>query len=315
MPIHLRARAVHLALAIPVLSLSSNAAAQLQAGSVCESLEVRVSGANNGTESACVNERSFTDPEDPSRHGSGFTLAESHAEPGVWRVRARASSDSLGVADALGHVTTDSSFSVQSTDPARQGEQVFVTLGAHRVDFGTERSTVEPPESEFGGASVASTRLTYEFSMFTLTSGSQLDWRWSDEALNYDEAGSINDTANHEVVGELKSYVVPMLLGEGASFRLSLSAFAHAHGTANALVDAWQSVYWGGITSVVDAAGKPVDYYVPVHDGMDWSTSYVPGVAAPVPEPVAALMLGLGVTGVSLARRRRGTTRGRAGRA
>lgn len=300
MSIHPQCAPVRSVLCGALLALfAATASAQVQTGTSCTALEQSERGPVSGTASRCENTLTIMVPDDPPRTMRGSSRADSRIDPGVWQVRASAESDGNGIAESRSGVSTESSLSVQSTDPSRRGEQVYVTFGAPWVEVHSERETVEPPPSDTESASGASTKLNYSFYMFTLTSGSTLEWNWTDDALAYNSNASFGDVIRHEVTGDLGSRVVPMLLGEGAWFRLSLSAFAYAQGTAQARVGTDQAFHWGGITSVVDAAGRPVDYFVPLSEGMDWGRSFVPDLATPVPEPGVAVLLGLGVAMLS----------------
>lgn len=269
MLIHFRRGAVRCAAFGTWLLLSSaGAVAQARTGTVCDAFEHRVTGPVTETVSACQAHFSFVDPGDPSFLRQGMSTAQSQVAQGILKVKAAATGID-GWAEGFSFASVNGGFSIEGIDPARQGEQVYVTLGAHQVDLRTELEAMEPRASDEmpDAASRALAKLTYEFDMFTMDMGSTLQWRWVDEAAMYNGPGADSDSSRHDIAGELVPYVVPMLLGETAWFRLSLTARATAWGSATARFNAYPTAYWGGITSVVDAAGRPVDYFVPTYGG------------------------------------------------
>lgn len=288
-----------------LVGLHLDATAQLQAGTDCGANAETVPGPRTSTTSQCQEHRAFADPQDPSVPHEGTGTASSRVSVGVLGARATATADG-GQASAFSFAEVNSSLSVRSRDESRMGEEVFVTFGAHQLDATLRREPVAPRQD--GGIafdySFAATRLTYEFDMFTLLSGSTLQWAWTDTGVERIGVDSENDLSSHETTGEFAPRVVRMLLGEGASFRLTLTASAEVQGSGFASIDADPAAYWGGITSVVDAAGRPVDYIVAGGD-FDWKRSYVPGLAAPVPEPAAWLMVAAGGLMVAASKRRR----------
>lgn len=297
--------------AVVLLLSPASVLAQLQAGTSCGANGESEAGPVTATASTCEMHRSFPDALDPTIVHQGTGAAASQVAYGVLMARASAVSDG-GSASAFSFADVNSSFSIQSPDESRLGEEVYVTFGAHRVDTHTQREAVVPrPDGDIAFEySFAATTLKYEFDMFTTWSGSTLRWSWSDNGLERNGAGTENDLSSHDITGDLRPMVIPMFLGELASFRLTLSARADVQGTGHALVDEFQSAYWGGITSVVDAAGRPVDYVVRSPEGADWGRSHVPGVAAPVPEPRSGLLLGVGVAMLVAGERRRRTCTG-----
>jgi hypothetical protein len=299
-------RSIRCALWGIVLLLSpATVLAQLEAGTICGANFESEPGPRTATTSTCEMHRSFPDALDPAIVHQGTGTGASQVSYGVLRARASAVSDG-GEASAFSFAEVNSGFSVQSADESRFGEEVYVTFGAHRVDARTQREAVVPrPDGDIAFEySFAATTLRYEFDMFTTLSGSTLRWAWSDDALERNGAGTENDLSSHDVTGALTPMVVPMFLGEIASFRLTLSARSDVQGTGHALVDAFQSAYWGGITGVVDAAGRPVDYVVRSPDGADWGRSHIPDLATPVPEPGSGLLLGMGVAMLVIGGRR-----------
>ena len=62
-------------------------------------------------------------------------------------------------------------------------------------------------------------------------------------------------------------------------------------GSFNASIDAYNSVYWGGFASVVDALGNSVAYTLTSLSGTDWSLSRIPAPPVSVPEPSSLLLL------------------------
>lgn len=291
-----------------VLVLGPTAAhADLSAGTQCATFDTPADGPTTSTTSSCQAAQSFPSQEFPGVLHEGGSSATSSVSTGVLQASASAWGRN-GSADAFSFASLQSNLRITSTDESRLGELVWVTFGAHRVDaqFGRTATAPDLPPSEFPGpeSSSAFTQLHYEFDLFTTQSGATHRFAWDDTGYVYEGAGTEYDREFHEVTGELAPFRLGLVLGELVSFNLALTARVDAFWTAQASIDASHSAYWGGITSVVDAAGRPVDYTVASGDSGDWGRSYVP-VAAPVPEPATWLLGGLGVFGLMVQQRRR----------
>lgn len=109
---------------------------------------------------------------------------------------------------------------------------------------------------------------------------------------------------------------VPIEFGESFNLGADLVAFGQSNEyddgrvvlLSNTMVDAGNSVYWGGILSVQDATGKDVDYSLRSLSGTDYSRSFTPAQADPtVPEPSIGLLLLSGLAAAAV-RRKRGRT-------
>jgi len=293
-------------LAAALLTLGPTAArADLSASTRCTTFETPVDGPATSTTSSCQAAQAFPSPDVPGLLHEGGSSAESSVSTGVLKGSASAWSRN-GSAEAASFASLQSSLRINSTDESRIGELVWVTFGAHRVDAQFERNATAPgPAGDFPPEySSAYTELRYDFDLFTLWSGATHRFSWSDVGSRREGVGTENDSDTHEVTGELAPFRLGLMLGELVSFNLGLSMGVYARGTADATIDASHSAYWGGITSVVDAAGRPVDYTVLSADGGDWGRSYVP-VAAPVPEPAAWLLGAIGALGLLVQQRRR----------
>lgn len=108
-----------------------------------------------------------------------------------------------------------------------------------------------------------------------------------------------NDTETMRVqwlTNDRLSVSVPIMFGQSTPFYLSLDTSALASyyvGPSSWSADASHSIYWGGIASVTNAIGVPVEYSVESASTTDYRASF----ATPVPEPgtygmfLAGLML------------------------
>lgn len=100
--------------------------------------------------------------------------------------------------------------------------------------------------------------------------------------------------------------IVPFVFGQDYTVDMGLSAEATAysseqHGGGQALVFAYRSAYWGGLSEVTDENGVLRPFVVTSASGTDYLHSF-----APVPEPPAYVLalVGLGATWLHNRRRR-----------
>lgn len=68
--------------------------------------------------------------------------------------------------------------------------------------------------------------------------------------------------------------------------------------------DAANSLYWGGISRLVDAQGNAIDFNVTSESGTDYRQSFVPATVA-IPLPPSYLLMAFGLAALALARARR----------
>lgn len=82
------------------------------------------------------------------------------------------------------------------------------------------------------------------------------------------------------------------------SFSATLQSEGNYFGTrGTAEVDGYHSLYWGGISQVLDQNGHAITFSISSNSGIDYSRSL-----APVPEPETWAMLLAGLSLVGLAR-------------
>lgn len=104
---------------------------------------------------------------------------------------------------------------------------------------------------------------------------------------------------------------IPFTFGAGVSFTADLGASIRGYslgsgeGIASAAFDLGNSLYWEGITSITDSAGNVLtSYEVASESGHDWTKSSKPTETTPVPEPSSMLLVGIGLAGFGLLRKR-----------
>lgn len=109
--------------------------------------------------------------------------------------------------------------------------------------------------------------------------------------------------------------IVTVPIEFGKSFNLGVDLYAYGqsgeyhsgnvHLFSSTIVDAGNSVYWGGILSVRDANGTDVPYSLSSLSGTDYTRSFAPTQVEPtVPEPGVALLLLIGLAAGSVLRKR-----------
>lgn len=97
---------------------------------------------------------------------------------------------------------------------------------------------------------------------------------------------------------------IPFTFGQEFGIDMSFSATLQSEGNyfgtrGTAEVDGYHSLYWGGISEVLDQNGAAINFSVSSNSGIDYSRSL-----APVPEPATWAMLLAGLTLIGLARRK-----------
>lgn len=100
---------------------------------------------------------------------------------------------------------------------------------------------------------------------------------------------------------------VPVVFGQSTQIMLSFSANTWAGGhfgsAMSARLDGSNSVYWGGVESVVDSSGAALVFDLTSASGTDYRHSMAP--LSPVPEPSAPVLLAAGALVLLLKRQRR----------
>jgi len=102
---------------------------------------------------------------------------------------------------------------------------------------------------------------------------------------------------------------LPFTFGEAFNISMTFNAITQAEGVngphAQASVDGFHSVYWGGISNIVDKQGNEVKAQLTSGSGTDYSDSFKPQVGVvPEPETYALILLGLGLMGAVTRRRK-----------
>lgn len=100
------------------------------------------------------------------------------------------------------------------------------------------------------------------------------------------------------------SLSIPIVFGQNTGLFLSLDAQALATyyvGSSTWKSDASHSLYWGGISAVLDQSGQPVSFDVSSASGADYLHTFAPTV----PEPATYLIFTVGSLVIAIQRRRR----------
>lgn len=103
-------------------------------------------------------------------------------------------------------------------------------------------------------------------------------WNW--RMVQSDPVGTVAD----HVFGTF-SIDIPIVFGERFDLQVhtrgGTELFGSSGMTGTASFDMGNSLYWGGITKVVDSNGTVVAYSMTSESGHDWTTSSVPGATVP----------------------------------
>ena len=156
----------------------------------------------------------------------------------------------------------------------------------------------------------------YWFTWNTARAGWQLDVQMTGGALINDTyggyVGSFDGDANANLPLVVSYSAIPIQFGVPVTVSVSLTADADNNyvyqETAAAEVSILNSLEWGGITSVVDADGNPIDFSLVSDSGYDYRLAFAdsPEGRSVVPLPAAFWLFGSGLLGlVGIARRQK----------